>query len=281
MSESQLREAYSLMKQGEKAKSIRLVQDLLIQDKRNVNAWWLLAHLLEDEAKIVKALENILRNNPEHLGARKKLSEMRPEYAHLYQAANEEKAKNEQDGGEYWDRLSAPSAKKKAATNSPRYGLSIAVFFLVFSLAVLAVVIVGFILIDSSNTENQSVEAESANSPVAVARAYNEAYFREDAKNLFGHSCEAYHSYLLEVVADFDSPNPDEIIVDFAETEFVLDEENSNEQFAYVRMHGSAYIKDGGVSYRTDWDALAEANGYEYYGFDLENIDGTWKVCYQ
>jgi hypothetical protein len=285
MSDSQLREAYALMKQGEKAKSLRLVKDLLNQDRRNVNAWWLLAHLLEDEAKIVSALENVLAHHPEHLGARKKLSEMRPEYAHLYQAANEEKVKNGQESGEYWDRLDATSAKKKAATKSPSFGLSIGIFFLAFSLFVIAFVVVGFLVTGTTNSksENQSVNAETfdgvQNTPVEVAKAYNEAYFREDAEGLFGLSCEAYHSAILEMVAEFDSPNRDAIIVDYAETEFVLDKENSNEQYAYVRMHGSTFIKDGGVSLRTDWDSLAEANGYEYYGFDLENIDGRWKVC--
>jgi hypothetical protein len=287
MSDSQLREAYTLMKQGEKAKSIRLVKDLLNQDRSNVNAWWLLAHLLEDEAKIVSALENVLAHNPEHLGARKKLSEMRPEYAHLYEVASEEKVKNGQASGEYWERLDATSAKKNSAKKSPNFGLSIGIFFLAFSLFVIAFVVVGFLVtgINNSNTENQSVNGEAfegvENTPVEVAKAYNEAYFREDAERLFRLSCEAYHSHVLEIVAEFDSPNRDAIIVDYAETEFVLDKENSNEQYAYVMMHGSTYIKDGGVSLRTDWDSLAEANGYEYYGFDLENINGIWKVCYQ
>src|SRR5687768_7129412 len=114
MSDLQLREAFTLMKQGDKQTAARLVQDVLREDRSNLSAWWLLSHILEDEEKIVKALEKVLALNPEHPGARKRLSELRPEYAHLYQSGNTEKAKNLDPSQQYWERLHQPRPTPKS-----------------------------------------------------------------------------------------------------------------------------------------------------------------------
>src|SRR5690348_17166664 len=107
MSETQLRDAYTLMKQGDKRGAAQLVQEVLRQDKSNVNAWWLFANVLEDEEKVVKSLEKVLALNPEHPGARKKLAAMRPEYAHLAAPTTAEKGKSKTDqkSAAYWSKL--------------------------------------------------------------------------------------------------------------------------------------------------------------------------------
>jgi hypothetical protein len=282
MSENQLREAYTLMKQGDTPGATRLVQDVLREDKSNVNAWWLMSHLFDDEEKIIRCLGQVLSLNPEHLGARKKLSEMRPEYSHLYGAtsAEKEKAKTDQIASQYWN---AKSSKKQRSNSGLLMLFSLVSIFAVF----LIIGTIATIMTDTEDSEetvedsdySYSIIANMENTPEGLVQAFNEAYYREDIPTLYALSCEAYRPELEEMIEDFDNSHPERISVDFSETEFVLDKNYSNERHAYVRIEGFTNIIDGGVTLRTDWAAMAKANGYDFYGLNLENIDGSWKIC--
>ena len=74
-----LQSAYKLMEQGQKKEAAALVREVLAQDKNNANAWWLMALLLEDEDKKVRAIERVLSINPDHQAARAKINELRSE----------------------------------------------------------------------------------------------------------------------------------------------------------------------------------------------------------
>jgi hypothetical protein len=71
MSQEELRQAFELMKQGNKSEAIVVVRGVLQDDMTNVNAWLLMANLLDDERKKRKALERVLAINSEHPGALK------------------------------------------------------------------------------------------------------------------------------------------------------------------------------------------------------------------
>ncbi len=74
----QLRQAFALMKQGNRRESIAIVQNVLKQDRGNATAWWLLANLLEDHERKEKALERVLALDPNHKGARAMMEKLKP-----------------------------------------------------------------------------------------------------------------------------------------------------------------------------------------------------------
>ena len=57
-----------MMKEGQKREAAQMVRGILKDDRDNAGAWWLMANLLEDEEKQVRALERVLKVNPDHQG---------------------------------------------------------------------------------------------------------------------------------------------------------------------------------------------------------------------
>ena len=113
MAESQLREAFELMKNGENNQAMMIVRGVLRQDRENVDAWWLMANLLEDEENILKSLNQVLELNSEHRGARQKLTALRPDLAeNLAPMPHDTAAKKKQDDA-YWYKLDNPPKKWK------------------------------------------------------------------------------------------------------------------------------------------------------------------------
>lgn len=79
-SEQQLREAFTLMKDGKTNEAGRIVQGVIREDKDNVRAWWMLANLVDDPNRKKKATEKVLALDPTHLGAVKLMAELDPSY---------------------------------------------------------------------------------------------------------------------------------------------------------------------------------------------------------
>lgn len=71
-----LERAFELIKQGEKAQAAALLKPILRQDRRNVDAWWLLANATSDPAKKARMLERVLAIQPGHQGASNMLARM-------------------------------------------------------------------------------------------------------------------------------------------------------------------------------------------------------------
>jgi tetratricopeptide (TPR) repeat protein len=61
MSESQLRRAYDLIKQGREQEAIDIIEPLIRFDPDNGDAWWLLANATDDPDSKRNALNNVLR----------------------------------------------------------------------------------------------------------------------------------------------------------------------------------------------------------------------------
>jgi len=61
MSESQLRRAYELIKEGREQEAIGIIEPLIRFDPDNEDAWWLLANATEDADSKRNALNNVLR----------------------------------------------------------------------------------------------------------------------------------------------------------------------------------------------------------------------------
>lgn len=61
MSNEQLKQAYDLIKQGNKAGAIAILEPIIRMDRDNDNAWWLLANATDDPNAKRNALNNVLR----------------------------------------------------------------------------------------------------------------------------------------------------------------------------------------------------------------------------
>lgn len=69
MSTEQLRTAYNYMTSGDLATAQGITRAVLRDDPENVNAWWLMANILEDDAQSRQCLEKVLALKPDHKGA--------------------------------------------------------------------------------------------------------------------------------------------------------------------------------------------------------------------
>jgi hypothetical protein len=258
MSEAQLREAYTLMKQGDKKGAARLVQDVLREDRSNLNAWWLFSHLLEDEEKIVKSLEKVLSLNSEHMGARKRLAQMRPEYAHLAPGVNKGKAG-----------ITNPGQKKA----SKSYLL---VFFLVFALSCL--VTMSFPIITTMIDANALANIEGP-SPEEVAFLQVTAAFNGNYETMRFYTCDSLEDEWIELMNDMSS--------EVERTGLALKDVDFD--FSGLNLE---ILEDNGrqIIYRVTGEMLMEARG-QRISVDIEDISGFeprmvlvvndnhWTVC--
>ncbi len=76
-SQAQLQSAYKLIKAKKKKEANKLLITILKTDQNNVNAWWLLAHTIDNTIKQRKALEQVLRLQPNHQAAQSKLGKLK------------------------------------------------------------------------------------------------------------------------------------------------------------------------------------------------------------
>jgi hypothetical protein len=302
MSESQLREAYILMKQGDKKAAAQLVQNVLREDKSNLNAWWLFANVLEDEEKVVKSLERVLSLNPDHAGARKKLASMRPEYAHLAESpAPIQRSKNLEDANRKTDEFAAPTKEKiktdgsdeaysnylerKASRskkdennsddwsklwNNSGWGFKALIF------AIPLIFVLAFIFFIQKHL---SMPDKNGDTPQTVAERYYVALYKEDIDALYAMFCPERYDWLDEMISSFEGYSPDSVTVDTSDMDFELYSYVQEQNQAYVRIHGVLKANFAGSEFTMDMDEDAEAEGYDAYGMFFEKQDDIWLVC--
>jgi hypothetical protein len=280
MSETQLREAYTLMKQGDKQGAARLVQNVLKEDRSNIQAWWLFSHVLDDEDKIVKSLEKVLALNPEHPGARKRLAQLRPEYAHLAAVAEPKaKTKTEQQSGAYWSKLdNEHKIREQAYTKhivKKSLGSIFGVRLMIFIIA--APFMIAYAIYFNFNNQ-QNLHDKNGDTPLTIGAIYLEAIYREDFETLYAIACPEYYPEIEAMEADDSDYQPSEITVDMSETEFSIFYQNGNK--AFVQVEGVTVITYPGSDFTIDWDADAEFEDIDVYGEHFtKSADDVWQVC--
>ncbi|MEL6306895.1 MAG: hypothetical protein AAFV98_08455 [Chloroflexota bacterium] len=79
MAQDQLKQAFALIKQGNKAEASTLIKSVLREDRNNPNAWWLMAMVVEDDDKRIRAAKKVLELKPDHIGATKLLTRLAPQ----------------------------------------------------------------------------------------------------------------------------------------------------------------------------------------------------------
>ncbi len=81
MSNEILKQAYQLIRDGNKADAIKLLTPLLKADRDNKNGWWLLANATSKPEQVEYALKNVLRIDPHHAQAQAKLDQLQADTA--------------------------------------------------------------------------------------------------------------------------------------------------------------------------------------------------------
>jgi ferric-dicitrate binding protein FerR (iron transport regulator) len=79
----QLQRGYELLKTGRRTQALHVLQQIILDDAQNVNAWWLMAHAVESPTDKQVALGHVLDVNPAHAGARRMMAELREHYPEL------------------------------------------------------------------------------------------------------------------------------------------------------------------------------------------------------
>lgn len=71
-----LSQAVDYIQAGNLERAMRLASAVIQEDKTNVDAWWVMANSLEEDGKILSALRNVVRLNPDHQEARQWMVEL-------------------------------------------------------------------------------------------------------------------------------------------------------------------------------------------------------------
>ncbi len=79
-SNAQLKQAFELIKAGNKSAAVDLLLPILKVDKDNADAWWLMANALSEPDDIREALETVLRLRPDNDRARQMLTKLNQKY---------------------------------------------------------------------------------------------------------------------------------------------------------------------------------------------------------
>lgn len=78
-----LQRAYELLKIGQRTEALQIVQQIILTDDANIDAWWLMANTVENPADRRVALAHVLDLNPNHGKARKMLDDLIDRYPEL------------------------------------------------------------------------------------------------------------------------------------------------------------------------------------------------------
>jgi hypothetical protein len=79
--DSQLVEAYELIKAGQRTQAGQLLRDYLSAQPNDPNGWWLMAHAVSKPEAMQKCLEKVLELDPGHTKARDKLARVQAQLA--------------------------------------------------------------------------------------------------------------------------------------------------------------------------------------------------------
>jgi len=280
MYKEQLMKAFQLMKDGEKGQAAVMVKGVLREDPKNLNAWWLMSNLLEDEAKVVKALERVLSIDPNHQVARQRLSQLRPEYSNLapddskaIKQSKKDAAKADKD---YWAKLDrGPQPVKKSGGFLKILGNG-----LVLRLVLAGIILIGagiWSVVNNIGSQNALYD-EQGRTPQNAVEAYLLADYLQDVDGIYAATCPELHGYIDEAVAQYPEYYPASS-VDFSRTRFLLDHHDWFGGQGYVIMEGDMLFEDELGSWEFNWVEDAKESGYDHYGQFTRKIDGVWLVC--
>jgi hypothetical protein len=268
MANRELQNAYKLMEQGQKKEAAALVREVLQTDKNNPDAWWLMAMLLEDEDKKVRALERVLSIKPDHQAARAKLVQLRPvrETGQNVMATQEmmnldwSKLKDDPHPEKRKEKETATDDHKVATVAMAALGLFVVV--IIASVAIYAIINSGIL---------------TGGSPEDAAIDFMVAALSLNYEALPELVCEQHRADIDDFedsLGLFTALAEDaEITVDASGLTAQLIERNGNS--ATVQINGSVTLNADGTSFPLDFSTVPEAERRSVMVLE----GGKWRVC--
>lgn len=197
-----LKQAITLAKEGKRQEAGRVVRAVLKQDPNNIDAWWMMANLLEDRDKALKCVEKVLEINPNHRPARKKLQELRPERGSADMRTTQEIMASDAFGTDEpidldWSKLRDDPANAPEPKRSEEQDLRIVTFSLlgIAGLIAFAVLLAFWLYL----TENPNPP------PDVVAERITTAVIQRDADRLSANVCDEYREDYIAQINAFES----------------------------------------------------------------------------
>lgn len=280
MQNEQLVKAFQLMKEGEKGQAGVIVKGILRDDPKNLNAWWLMSHIFEDDDKVVKSLEKVLEINPNHTAARRRLAQLRPEYGNLVsddaKVAKQIKKDAAKADKDYWKKLERGPRPQKPSFNilslfANRLGIRLALVL------IFGVCAIPYTLFYNTQSEERLPDI-NGNTPEYAVETFFYASATHDADTLYAITCPELHDRVDWIVSDFDEYIASET-VDFSKTVFHLEHHDVFNNRAYVTVSGETIYTGGGYTTSYDWREAARIDGYDFFAEFVHKIDGQWVIC--
>jgi hypothetical protein len=104
-SNPQLKQAYDLIKAGQKTQAVSILRAVLRNDRDNADAWWLMANALAEPDDVREALENVLRLRPANTKAQAMLDKLNARYPPRRKNDDDEFAFDDDDDFDFDDDL--------------------------------------------------------------------------------------------------------------------------------------------------------------------------------
>jgi hypothetical protein len=248
---------------------------VLKQDRTNANAWWLLANLLEDDERKLKALDRVLALEPTHKGANAMKNKLVPKTPPFT---------NDGEFSESVD-LSTPDGRMKPKNmvkskyREEEEQETVVPTSIRIAFGLLAVFIIGLVVVFGV------IPMLQGGGPVAAAEEYFQALSNQDYDRLRELTCARDVSQVDLLEQQFTSleplvPEGQSISFETSGLEVRLIEQRDEE--AFVNIGGTLTISAGdAMQMDFNIDELiamaglpeAEANGR------LILEDGVWKIC--
>lgn len=79
----QMQRAHALIKAGRRTEALHILQQIILVDDQNANAWWLMVHAMDTPTDRRVALDHVLKLKPGHAKARAMLAQLIAQYPEL------------------------------------------------------------------------------------------------------------------------------------------------------------------------------------------------------
>jgi len=314
----QLKQAAALIKRGELGQASQVLRGILRQDPRSVEAWWMLSYTFDSPEKSLQALERALSLDPSHAPSNKRIARLRGEVPVAAESLPMRKpgAMSEQSVG-YWDRCcwriheslcfcrGAPVCAPRATTwGSPLHRFANKVWdkldnppkpkrgavardasHMVMGNPWLLRIIVMIVLVAGGGVwtlfTGRAAQDSNGNTPTDVVRAFEEAYWVEDAATMRSLICPGYERYFDEVWSGTYTYawgyNP---VQDVDLSRMRTDQIRYTGDEATVAFHGVVTWTVEGERMTYDYDdEIAAQGGDVWIGHHVRRIDGVWMIC--
>jgi tetratricopeptide (TPR) repeat protein len=284
----QLKQAYQLLKQGQRERARSMVERVLKQDKSSADAWWLLANALDRDDLKIKSLKRVLSLKPGHARAQQMLDELQAtddDFDDFFdpQPTPTDSRSNPPDP---YDKPKNDDFQLKKELPEVNDGSDTEMSNVVFFSSVGVILLVGGMILAAIA---MPLLSGGSNTPEATVQSAIEAVRNLDVQRLQELTCKADRSEFDSDLSDFgmqgmtldDALAEEDIELDLSDlgSEVVSVEDDR----ASVRLSGTVGISMDGFSMTFDMDellAMSDVNMDDTL-IPLVYEEGEWRICSQ